>query len=58
MRMIYITERMPKKIVKLDPIDPEDLNIDLSIVSRWSENNKDLYDLLLNNGQAEFICNR
>lgn len=36
MRIIYITETNPKKKIKLDPLDPEDLNIDISIVCRWS----------------------
>lgn len=38
--MILITNSKPKKIVRLDPIDPEDLNVDLDTVQRWSENNK------------------
>jgi hypothetical protein len=29
MRIIYITESKPKKQIKLDPIDPLDLGIDL-----------------------------
>lgn len=40
MRMIYLTDSKPKKIIKLDPIDPEDINIDLQLVSTWSQNNK------------------
>lgn len=36
MRMILITSSKPKKIVRLDPIDPEDLNVDLETVLRWS----------------------
>jgi hypothetical protein len=40
MRLIYLTEKKPKKIIKLDPLDPEDLNIDLDVVCRWSEKNR------------------
>lgn len=40
MRMILITNCKPKKVVRLDSIDPEDLNVDLEAVLRWSENNK------------------
>lgn len=29
MRMIYITPTKPNNKIKLDPLDPEDLNIDL-----------------------------
>lgn len=58
MRMIYITETMPKKKIKLDPLDPQDINIDIPTVSRWSNNNKQLYSLLISNGMAQFICNK
>lgn len=52
MRIIYVTETQPKKKIRLDPLDPEDLNVDPSVVTRWSENNKELYNLLLSNGMA------
>lgn len=58
MRLIYITERKPKQKIRLDPIDPEDINIDLDVLNRWSSDNKELYDLVIENGMAEFICNR
>lgn len=33
MRIIYITTQKPKQKIKLDPLDPESLNIDLKIVT-------------------------
>ena len=56
--MIYITSFKPKHKIRLDPLDPEDLNADLEVVCKWSRNNEELYHLLLQNGMAEFICNR
>jgi hypothetical protein len=58
MRIVYITESKPKRRIRLDPLDNETLNIDLAVVTQWSPNNKELYELLLSNGMAEFICNR
>ena len=58
MRMIYITPFKPKHKIRLDPLDHEDLNADLQVVCKWSRNNEELYHLLLQNGMAEFICNR
>lgn len=52
MRIIYITESFPREKIKLDPIDPEDLNVDLELVKKWSPNNKELYDMILHNGMA------
>ena len=47
MRMIYITKDKPKNKIRLDPLDPEDLNVDLELVQAWSTNNTELYNLLL-----------
>ena len=33
MRIIYIKKKKPKDKIKLDPLEPDDLNIDLDIVS-------------------------
>lgn len=57
MRVVYITPNKPKNVVKLDPLDPEDINVDLQLVTSWSRDNKELYELLLENGMAEWICN-
>jgi hypothetical protein len=32
MRIVYLAEKKPKKIIRLDPIDPEDINIDIATV--------------------------
>ena len=32
MRLIDIIQKKPKKIVRLDPIDPEDLNVEIDVV--------------------------
>ena len=56
--MVYITANRPKHTVKLDQIDPEDLNVDVELVQQWSKNNLDLYKLVIENGMAEYICNR
>ena len=39
MRIIYITKKKPRQKIKLDPLDPEDLNADLDVVKSWSEDN-------------------
>lgn len=39
MRMIYITPNKPKLQIRLDPLDPEDLNVNLQVVERWSQDN-------------------
>ena len=47
MRMVYITKKKPKQKLRLDGLEPEDLNVDLDVVSKWSDNNKELYELVL-----------
>ena len=58
MRIIYITDKKPRQKIKLDPLDPDDINIDLDVVENWSQDNRKLYTLLLENGMAEYLCNK
>jgi hypothetical protein len=58
MRLDIIYEKKPTKILKLYEIDPEDLNIQVDEVCLWSKDNFHLYELLLENGFADFICNK
>jgi hypothetical protein len=57
MRIISILKSKPKQKVKLDPIGPEDINISMENIMEWSEDNLELYQMVLDNGMAEFICN-
>jgi hypothetical protein len=58
MKIIDIIPNAPKTRIRLDPIDPEDLCVDLEVVEKWSRNNSELLHLIFENGMAAFICNR
>ena len=36
MRIIYVKKKRPRDKIKLDPLEADDLNIDLEIVAQWS----------------------
>ena len=38
MKLVDIVATAPKTKVRLDPIDPEDLCVDLDVVEKWSSN--------------------
>lgn len=58
MRIEFLQDKKPKSRLKLSSKEPEDLNIDVDMVTAWSIDNQDLYKMLLDNGFADFICNR
>jgi hypothetical protein len=39
MKIVAILPSKPKKKVILDPVDIEDLTIDLDVIQEWSRNN-------------------
>ena len=39
MKIVAILPTKPKKKIKLDPINIEDLTIDLDVIQEWSRNN-------------------
>lgn len=47
MKLIELLPSRPKNRIRLDPIDPEDLHIDIETVNKWSRNNSELVHLLL-----------
>jgi len=47
MKLIELLPNRPKSRIRLDPIDPEDLHIDIETVNKWSRNNSELVHLLL-----------
>ncbi|KRX00625.1 hypothetical protein PPERSA_00852 [Pseudocohnilembus persalinus] len=58
LRMEILQENKPRQILKLYEISPEDININLQEVKKWSIQNEILYNQLLENGFADFICNK
>ncbi|EGR28501.1 leucine rich repeat protein [Ichthyophthirius multifiliis] len=58
LRIFTLLEKRPKRELPLYELRPDDLNIDLQKVKQWSEQTEQIYNQLLENGYADFICNK
>ncbi|KAL4481503.1 hypothetical protein ABPG74_007592 [Tetrahymena malaccensis] len=58
LRIYVIQEKRPKKILKLYELGEEDVCVDRKKIRQWSEQAEILINEIMENGYADFICNR